>query len=117
MHQLKWGVAFALATVLTLPMAQAEDEALSAFEMRADTNGDNKVSYEEFKAAYEARMKARFERLDINSDGFVDFKEKKIAKQKQEAKVAAKEEALREEIRKEFSEERKRRKRHFFKYQ
>lgn len=109
-------VGVALLCGLFLNPAQA-NEALSTFEMKADTNGDNKVSYEEFKAAHEARLKARFERLDINGDGFVDFKEKKIAKQKQHEKEVAEKEALRESIRQELSEERKKRKRHFFKFQ
>lgn len=117
MNKSVFGVALATALISLSASVQAAETGLSSFEMKADTNGDGKVSYEEFRAAHEEKLKARFNRLDANGDGFVDFKETKIAKQKRAEQKAAKEEAIREEIRKEFSEERKKRKRHFFKYQ
>jgi Ca2+-binding EF-hand superfamily protein len=52
------------------------------YEMKADTNNDGKVSYEEFKAAREKYMKEHFKRRDLNGDGFIDQDEKKAAKER-----------------------------------
>ena len=110
------GAVVAAALMSVAASVHAAETGLSSFEMKADTNGDGKVSFEEFRAAHEAKLKARFNRLDANGDGFVDFKEKKIAKEKQRQKEVAEKEAIREEIRKEYAEDRKTRKRHFYKY-
>jgi len=57
----------------------AEQES-EQHEMKADTNGDGKVSYEEFKAAREKHMQEHFNRRDTNHDGFIDEAERKSAK-------------------------------------
>lgn len=84
--------------------------------MKADANGDGKVSFEEFRAAHEKRLKAKFERKDINKDGFIDPDEKQIAQKKRREKIETQKQKEREALRKELSEERKKRKKHFYKY-
>jgi hypothetical protein len=85
--------------------------------MKADQNNDGKVSFEEYKALHDARMRERFNSKDINQDGFVDVEEKQIAKQKFEEKKEADKKAVTEQIREGYEEDRKKRKKHFFKYQ
>jgi Ca2+-binding EF-hand superfamily protein len=58
----------------------AEQES-EQYEMKADANGDGKVSYDEFKAAREKHMQEHFNRRDTNSDGFIDEAERKTAKE------------------------------------
>jgi len=54
-------------------------------EMKADVNGDGKVSLEEFKNARLRHMEEHFKRRDINNDGFIDPAEKKAAREKRKA--------------------------------
>lgn len=54
-------------------------------EMKADANGDGKVSYEEFRDARMKHMEEHFKRRDTNSDGFIDADEKKTAREKHKA--------------------------------
>lgn len=84
-------------------------------EMEADTNGDGKVSYEEFKAARMARMEEHFKRRDKNGDGFIDADEKNAARTRAEKRFEN--EYTRKKSREDYSEERKRRKKHFYKNQ
>lgn len=85
--------------------------------MKADQNNDGKVSFEEYKSFHDAQMKERFYSKDLNQDGFVDPEEKLIAVEKLEAKQEAEKKAAQEEVREGYEEDRKKRKRHFFKYQ
>ena len=56
----------------------AETEAV---EIKADSNNDGKVSYEEFKAEREKHMAEHFKRRDTNGDGYIDADEKKAARE------------------------------------
>jgi len=58
-------------------------------EMKADANGDGKVSYDEFKNARMQHMEEHFKRRDTNSDGFIDADEKKAAREKHKANKKA----------------------------
>lgn len=54
-------------------------------EMKADTNNDGKVSYEEFRGARMKHMEEHFKRRDVNGDGFIDAAEKKAARDRHKA--------------------------------
>jgi Ca2+-binding EF-hand superfamily protein len=63
-------------------------ERVKAIFDRLDVNKDGKISKEEAKGL----IKEHFEKLDANKDGFIDFEELlKAAKEKREAKAAEKE--------------------------
>ena len=97
--------------------AYAEVEESIHDVMKADQNNDGKVSFEEYKAMHDAKMMERFKNKDINQDGYIDLEEKQIATEKLEAKQEADKKAAIEEEREGYEEDRKKRKRHFFKYQ
>lgn len=105
----------AIALLLAAANAVAQTEALSDV-MKADANHDGKVSFEEFKAAHEAEMLARFKGKDVNQDGFIDLEEKVVAQEKQKVEEQAKEEAEAKNLKEKYAEERQARKKHFFKY-
>lgn len=86
-------------------------------EMQADTNHDGKVSFEEFKAARMKHMEAQFKRRDLNHDGFIDAEERgEVRAQKQAEKQAIQEED-KKALKEKYIEDKKTRKKHFFKYQ
>lgn len=85
--------------------------------MKADANGDGKVTFEEYKAAHEAKLLERFKRKDINQDGVIDMEEKIVAKEKKKEAQEVKKQEAKEELRQQYREERKRRKRHLYKSQ
>jgi len=53
----------------------------------ADTNGDGKISYDEFKAQHEKHMQEMFKTLDANGDGFIDEAERKAGHDKMREKM------------------------------
>lgn len=111
----------ALAALVLATNVYAHDHAQCQHKskkgiMQADANKDGKVSFAEFKAAHEARLKERFARKDINNDGFIDLEEKKVAKEKHRKKVQSAKKEKKEALREKYSEDRKKRKRHFYKY-
>jgi Ca2+-binding EF-hand superfamily protein len=40
--------------------------------MKLDTDGDGKVSYEEYRASKEKAHERQFKKMDTNGDGFID---------------------------------------------
>jgi|GEM_PF-1437193 len=84
--------------------------------MKADANQDDRVSFEEYKAAHEGHLLARFKRRDVNGDGFIDLEEKQAAKEKKQAKRQADKKAEQQALREKYQQDRKRRKKHFYKY-
>lgn len=80
MQQNKMAGLFIMLAMLTAGHAFAEDtttdNARPAHDLKADTNQDGKISYDEFRASHEKRMEATFKRMDANGDGFIDEAEK-----------------------------------------
>lgn len=58
------------------PMALAESK------MKLDTDGDGKVSYEEYRASKEKAHERQFKKMDTNGDGYIDAAEKQAQKDK-----------------------------------
>jgi len=54
----------------------------AAEKAKADTDGDGKVSYEEYKASKEKNMERQFKKMDNNGDGYIDADEKQAQKDK-----------------------------------
>lgn len=106
----------AMALLLITANTVAQPDASDKDVMKADANHDGKVSFEEFKAAHEAEMLARFKGKDVNQDGFIDLEEKVVAQEKQKVEEQAKEEAEAKNLKEKYAEERQARKKHFFKY-
>jgi len=81
MQKNKFASAFAILALLVTGQVLAEDAPAespgSSRELKADTNQDGKISYEEFKASHEKRLQAQFKRMDTNGDGFIDEAERK----------------------------------------
>jgi len=81
MQKNKIATVLAMLALLMAGQAVAEDTPSespnTARELKADTNQDGKVSYEEFKASHEKRQEAQFKRMDSNGDGFIDEAERK----------------------------------------
>jgi len=84
--------------------------------MKVDVNNDGRVSFDEYKAAHEERMHTRFKRRDVNGDGFIDLAEKQVAKEKKHAKDQADKKAEQKALREKYQDDRKKRKKHFYKY-
>ena len=106
----------AMTLLLVFANALAQSNETDNDVMKADANHDGKVSFEEFKAAHEAEMLARFKDKDVNKDGFIDLEEKVVAQEKQKAEEQVKEEAEANSLKEKYAEERDARKKHFFKY-
>jgi len=85
--------------------------------MKADTNHDGRVTFDEFKAAHEADMLARFKDKDVNGDGVIDLEEKKVAIEKQKVQDEAAEAAMLEKVKEQYAKERETRRKHFYKFQ
>lgn len=50
-----------------------------AMAQRMDTDGDGKISYDEFKAERLRQIDQQFQFLDVNHDGYIDAVEKSLA--------------------------------------
>lgn len=77
--------SFGALSAVTAYANHHESGETEKHEMKADANGDGKVSYEEFKDARMKHMEEHFKRRDANGDGFIDADEKKAARQKHKA--------------------------------
>lgn len=93
------------------------DHESEKVDMKADTNHDGKVSFEEFKAARMKHMEEHFKRRDLNNDGFIDAAERGEAQERKRAKKQALQEEQKEALKEKYIEDKKTRKKHFFKYQ
>jgi hypothetical protein len=51
-------------------------------KMKLDSDGDGKVSYEEYRASKEKSHERQFKKMDSNGDGFIDASEKQAQKDK-----------------------------------
>lgn len=78
--------------LFTVPYVHAEDAVAvdktahkAAHKVKADTNQDGKLSYDEYRASTEKRTERQFKRMDTNSDGFVDQAEKQALSDKMRA--------------------------------
>lgn len=106
----------ALAILLTSASVYADTHETVSDVMKADANHDGKVSFEEYKVVHDARILERFKRRDINNDGFIDLEEKEIENEKKKEQHKAEKKAEQLELREKYIEDRKRRKKHFYKY-
>ncbi len=58
----------------------------SGHEMKADADGDGKVSYDEYKGSREKGHERQFKKMDTNGDGYIDASEKQAQKDNMKAK-------------------------------
>jgi hypothetical protein len=54
----------------------------AAEKAKADTDGDGKISYEEYRASKEKGVERQFKKMDTNGDGYIDADEKQAQKDK-----------------------------------
>lgn len=79
--------------LLAAPLAWADDVAGQVGDRHpqhgfkeADSNGDGKVSHDEFQTARSKHADEHFKKMDSNGDGFVDEAEHKALKQQMKDK-------------------------------
>lgn len=81
MRLLLW-VGLMIASTGLNAESPAEREVLpqpvEAVTLKADVDGDGKLSFEEFKAARVRLIEQQFEQMDTNHDGYVDAQERQL---------------------------------------
>lgn len=80
------GIAAIIATLgLGSAAVYANDGAASDKKpqraLKMDADQDGKISYDEFRAANEKMMEARFKKMDANGDGYIDQSEREAMRQ------------------------------------
>lgn len=78
------------AAALLAGAAIAGDQPRAHDEMRADKDGDGRVSRAEFAAAGDQRANDWFDKLDLNKDGYLTPDEMKQARETRHANMQAK---------------------------
>ena len=58
---------------------------IAAEKVKADTDSDGKISYEEYRASKEKAHERQFKKMDSNGDGYIDAAEKQALKDKMRA--------------------------------
>ncbi len=106
-----------LTILLAVTNVHAEFNDTDADVMKADSNKDGKVSFEEFEAAHRAALIERFKSRDINNDGFIDLEEKQVAKEKKKEQQQAEQEEATKKLKEKYAKDRETRKKNFYKYQ
>lgn len=81
-HQLLFAALIACHAVIVTAVHAEEASSKVHHEMKADTNQDGVVSFDEFKAMHEKRLQAQFKRMDTNGDGVIDQAEKQAVHDK-----------------------------------
>lgn len=71
-----------LTVLLALCFLTAVPVGFAAEKAKADTDGDGKVSYEEYRASKEKAHERQFKKIDTNGDGYIDAAEKQAQKDK-----------------------------------
>jgi hypothetical protein len=72
-------VLWALCLLTVAPFGIAAEKA------KADTDGDGKISYEEYRGSKEKGHERQFKKMDSNGDGYIDADEKQAQKDKMRA--------------------------------
>lgn len=72
----KLSMLVAISLLVSAPLIQAETK------MKLDTDGDGKVSYEEYRTSKEKAHERQFKKMDTNGDGYIDAAEKQAQKDK-----------------------------------
>lgn len=90
-------ITFAVATGIALSAVsvyanhhEGQKHDATKWEVKADTNQDGKISFDEYKAVRDQHMQDMFKRKDTNNDGFIDEAERKAAHEKWRAHRHAK---------------------------
>lgn len=71
-----------LVSSLTACLLASAPAVFAAEKAKADTDGDGKISYEEYRASKEKAHERQFKKMDSNGDGYIDADEKQALKDK-----------------------------------
>lgn len=74
-----------LVSSLAACLLASAHSVFAAEKAKADTDGDGKISYEEYRASKEKAHERQFKKMDSNGDGYIDADEKQALKDKMRA--------------------------------